>query len=397
MDRFMNMTSTVTNWWSGNEKKTDSKDDIDKIAAENESLKTENANDGEVKQHTVVNKSQEEESPLTSEADSLASNQSEAGESPEAEEAENAASGDEKNKAFGGIQIGINEVSTKAIESAKHFGSFLFSVANKAGKTVTETAKQLKHTVEENSILGDFNKEQEAFVKEKGQHRTEAAVPPWVGYSEEESMKQQILSLSLDRRNFLRCPPSGVQFQFDFEAMYPIALATLAEDPNLEKIRFELVPKLVNEENFWKNYFYRVSLIKQSTQLSSLAQETSSTGGDSSSMSSRKSSVEESVKGTRTSRLDDKSEDVPHISDSPTHEFVSDAYQGSVVDRDELRKGMKQLGMKDNEEEWEKEVQQELQEYEVVMDANNQNLDDAEWEKEVQKMLESELTTKDKV
>lgn len=267
----------------------------------------------------------------------------------------------------------------------------MYSVANKAGKTVTETAKQLKHTVEENSILGDFNKEQEAFVKEKNFQHTEAAVPPWVGYGDEEVLKQQILALSLDRRNCLRSPPSGVQFQFDFDAMYPIAMATLAEDPNLEKIRFEVVPKLVNEENFWKNYFYRVSLIKQSTQLSSLAQETSGVGGDSSVRSSRQNSAEGEAAAKSGRR---PSGDLNrHIPDSPTSEFVSDAFQGNV-DKSELRKGMQQLGMKGNEEEWEKEVQQELQEYEVVMDGKESLLsEDPEWEKEIEQMLESEIAS----
>ena len=48
------------------------------------------------------------------------------------------------------------------------------------------------------TILGDFQKEQEKFVTEKKekQNRSEAAVPPWVGYNEEESMKQQITALS---------------------------------------------------------------------------------------------------------------------------------------------------------------------------------------------------------
>ncbi|OQR67753.1 synapse-associated protein 1-like [Tropilaelaps mercedesae] len=36
------------------------------------------------------------------------------------------------------------------MEGAKSFGSFLFSVANKAGKTVTETATKVKTAVEEN-------------------------------------------------------------------------------------------------------------------------------------------------------------------------------------------------------------------------------------------------------
>lgn len=46
-----------------------------------------------------------------------------------------------------------------------------------------------------------------------------------------------------DRRNFVRSPPTGVSFEFELEAFLPVAQATLAADPNLEKMRFELVPK----------------------------------------------------------------------------------------------------------------------------------------------------------
>lgn len=35
----------------------------------------------------------------------------------------------------------------------------------------------------------------------------------------------------------------------------------------LNACRYELVPKKVKEEEFWRNYFYRVSLIKQSFEL----------------------------------------------------------------------------------------------------------------------------------
>lgn len=45
----------------------------------------------------------------------------------------------------------------------------------------------------------------------------------------------------------------------------------LSEDPSLSRMRFELVPKAVREEIFWRNYFYRVSLIKQSAHLAELA------------------------------------------------------------------------------------------------------------------------------
>ena len=57
--------------------------------------------------------------------------------------------------------------------------------------------------------------------------------------------KMYLFSFSIfqDKRNFVRNPPSGVQFQFDFESCYPVANATLLEDMNLKKMRFELVPK----------------------------------------------------------------------------------------------------------------------------------------------------------
>lgn len=59
-------------------------------------------------------------------------------------------------------------------------------------------AQQLKHVVEETSIIGGFSKEHEKFLTEKRQQqrREEAAVAPWVGYNEEEDMRNQILALS---------------------------------------------------------------------------------------------------------------------------------------------------------------------------------------------------------
>ena len=46
-----------------------------------------------------------------------------------------------------------------------------------------------------------------------------------------------------DMRNFLREPPHGVDFTFDYEKVSPVAMVMLKEDPRLQKLRFELVPK----------------------------------------------------------------------------------------------------------------------------------------------------------
>ncbi|KAI9559322.1 hypothetical protein GHT06_016111 [Daphnia sinensis] len=258
-----------------------------------------------------------------------------------------------------GFGSGLEEVSKKTMQGARTIGSFFASAVSKAGKTVTEAGAKIKKTVEETTILSEFNKEQEAFIKSK--NKIEGSIPPWVGYPEEEALKAEILSLSTDRRNFVRSPPAGVQFQFDYDTFYPIALATLAEDPNLETMRFELVPKIIKEELFWRNYFYRVSLLRQSTELSSMTQ---GEGNRDSANHSRESSFDE----------DDKTEgaDTP---DSPTNEFVSDSYQSNTLSKDlkEVQEGIKRLGTKKpNDEEWEKELQAELQDYELGSEGSGQ-------------------------
>jgi hypothetical protein len=72
------------------------------------------------------------------------------------------------------------------------------SIITDLSSTVVKSAQHLKHVVEENSFLGNFSKEQDKFLIEKRTQltREEDAVPPWVGYQEEEEMKNQILALS---------------------------------------------------------------------------------------------------------------------------------------------------------------------------------------------------------
>ena len=67
------------------------------------------------------------------------------------------------------------------------------------------------------SIKKDFNKEQEEFIKTN--KKTGPIKPPWVGFKDEEQLKEQILQLSKDKRNFLRAPPAGAQFEFDYQVM----------------------------------------------------------------------------------------------------------------------------------------------------------------------------------
>lgn len=92
------------------------------------------------------------------------------------------------------------------------------------------------------TILDSFNKEQEAFIKGQGGVGNGAA--PWIGHANEAKIKEEILGLSQDRRNFVRAPPAGVDFEFSYDTAYPTAIAIMAEDKALETMRFELVPKM---------------------------------------------------------------------------------------------------------------------------------------------------------
>jgi len=249
--------------------------------------------------------------------------------------------------------------------AAKDWGNFIFggvkdvtmkvtSGAANATEAFTSGAQMLKKTVEENTILGEFNRQQEQFLEDQKETHAaqEAALPPWMGYAEdEENLKEQILALSSDERHFMRPPPAGVSYQFDYGTSYPIALVTLDADPMLRDMRFKLVPKKIKEEDFWRNYFYRVSLIKQSVALHSMSNDEGS-------------AVDNGGEGEETAEAEgDAATDLR----PETEEEIP---------------------------EWEKELQRELQEYEVVGDAEGNNEvaadpeESEEWQEEIQKMLE---------
>ncbi|XP_062412970.1 synapse-associated protein 1 [Sardina pilchardus] len=305
------------------------------------------------------------------------------------------------------------------LQQTKGFSGYILNFASSATKKITEsvaeTAQTIKKSVEEGkidgiidkTILGDFQKEQQKFVQEKNAKRNDVAVPPWVGYNEEETIQQQILALSADKRNFLRDPPAGVQFHFEFDQMFPVALVMLQEDELLNRMRFDLVPKLVKEDVFWRNYFYRVSLIKQSAQLTALAAQQQAAE------KRQEEKTEDTVDGDMPETIRPKTppttinakpksneDEEEIISTSPgVSEFVSDAFDACNIDQEDLRKEMEQLVLDKKDEaspqdeetaDWERELQQELQEYEVVADAENR---DDNWDKEIEEMLQADEFT----
>ncbi|XP_011876250.1 PREDICTED: synapse-associated protein of 47 kDa-like isoform X2 [Vollenhovia emeryi] len=306
-------------------------------------------------------------------------------------------------------QQAFGAVSTKALAGAKSLGGFLYSAVNKAGKTVVEASAKIKKTVEENRLIAELNKEQEAFIASKQAGEKVEAVAPWVGAPNEDALREECLSLSTDRRNFVRAPPPGVEFAWDFEAVQPMAQATLALDPNLEAMRFELVPKVISEENFWRNYFYRVSLLRQGYELNAMASQQQAESNPNQTLASTDSIDHTQVQmttGQTTTAGATTASSNSALADSPGHEFVSDTMRVSDTDLEEVREGMKKLGMQPpKEEDWERELEAELKDYEVVTGSNSGGgsgqersvatakdiaVGDNDWEKQIDELLANE-------
>jgi len=151
-------------------------------------------------------------------------------------------------------------------------------------------------------------------------------------------------------------------------------LSCSSRKPKLQQLRYELVPKKIKEDDFWRNYFYRVGLLKQSFELSNnLASEP-----DKPSIPDINPLVEdENI--TSTGEQDD--------------EFVSELHQASSKDIKEADEAMRKLGLGKNDAEWEAELEGELNEYEMVGeegDGEGNAEDNPEWENQIQEMLEAE-------
>lgn len=78
----------------------------------------------------------------------------------------------------------------------------------------------------------------------------------------DDDIMAKILALSEDKLNFLEPPCKTLDDNFNYEKLAPFALEMLKQDERLNKMRYQLVPKLVQEDQFWNNYFSRVHIIK---------------------------------------------------------------------------------------------------------------------------------------
>ncbi|KAI9301482.1 hypothetical protein BJ944DRAFT_252275 [Cunninghamella echinulata] len=158
------------------------------------------------------------------------------------------------------------------------FSSFTQSLTSKAStlpdfnkrlNSFTQTIQQHARELPKNltRLPEQLDSERQNFIKTKSSEEKKPQselVLPWAGYDVyEKELKRRILEITKDQRHFTIPPPEDTTFEFDLKAYSQSARAILEVDQELSKMRFLLVPKQVDEVSFWRNYFYRVTTVKQ--------------------------------------------------------------------------------------------------------------------------------------
>lgn len=88
---------------------------------------------------------------------------------------------------------------------------------------------------------------------------------PWEGLPSHQALclTKEIFALGVDE-NSLLMHTDELQYEFNFNMDHYIILAQIMIklDLNLKKTRHELVPELISEDHFWRNYFYKIEFLK---------------------------------------------------------------------------------------------------------------------------------------
>ena len=94
-----------------------------------------------------------------------------------------------------------------------------------------------------------------------------ASIAPWQTLGEqfsilEDELRVRIMNIALSESNFTaerqgRRRPGNI-----LPGCGPMAKAALEADDNLRQMRFQLVPKRLSEEDFWRAYFWHVANVK---------------------------------------------------------------------------------------------------------------------------------------
>ncbi|EGG20245.1 hypothetical protein DFA_07368 [Cavenderia fasciculata] len=140
----------------------------------------------------------------------------------------------------------------------------------------TDTFKKIgsKFSLFASNVMTKIDEERKKLLEEsedqnKQSNDDELLLPPWMDFEldDKESEKQiidRILDLKMSKKTFMNSPPIDSDYTQEFDDfLIAIAKSTLKYDKNMERVRFLLVPRFISEEQFWKNWYYRVMEVRK--------------------------------------------------------------------------------------------------------------------------------------
>lgn len=173
----------------------------------------------------------------------------------------------------------VAETATKVAEKASQQASVVAKEASQKAAEVAEKASQQASIVAEKASKAKSIAEQQAKELAASVSKTIDDVPanatpkspatfpvaylPWESAHPDRraEARERVMKLSLEDQTFTIPPPKEAKYVYDATQREPYAARMLETDALLSAKRFKLVPKVVDEQEFWRNYFYRVDLI----------------------------------------------------------------------------------------------------------------------------------------
>ena len=187
-------------------------------------------------------------------------------ESPDApsEKVEIKVADDDKDPASSECQNATKENSAAstvaAREKAAQFANRMFGIAAKASHKLQEKAVA---NLSPMAVIGSIEKERQKFMVELQKEKNSSAVGDLERLLSNPQAQKHIISISAKTENFTEEPPMKFDLDSEVEEIKASANQIFGLDPRLKEVRFALVPKQISEEKFWRNYAYKLSLVKK--------------------------------------------------------------------------------------------------------------------------------------
>uniref|UniRef100_A0A0N4ZFV1 BSD domain-containing protein n=1 Tax=Parastrongyloides trichosuri TaxID=131310 RepID=A0A0N4ZFV1_PARTI len=206
-------------------------------------------------------------------------------------------------------------------------------------KIVKEKGEKIKKMVDEvakDTLLGELDRENLKYIEELENEKLKSCIElPWIGMPDEVLAQKRILSLSLDAKNFTGHVPEVIGYTT--QEIDSLASLMIDKDPHLRNMRASLVPREINEEKFWKNYAYKVYIVRKILL-------------DDASIDSEIIEKEE----------DNSKKEELMTSPGKVSETTDDDWEKEIIDNLDFEAIMKETGHK-TDEQWEAEIEEILE------------------------------------